>query len=547
MSNNISPDADDSLYALTADSGGSDHVGSADGGKDAATPHADTGRSGSNHQDKDVARAVEFLKLLGASSLGTPEAREERLAGREELEKLEQAGSAPPLTENERDFDLQVASELEWRGYPFEAELRYRVALQPGRPAKPLTLLALLLEAKGRPGHALPLYVCAAQAREPNALFRLATISHQLGKPEWSRDFVELGSASLEPEQVKTVATTLDRLRHDQAALDLGAVLSRSVLQASSNDAAYALGSVLLTAGHTYLARLTFCTALAKGHTLAALSLLDQRSVRRTSAMQHAHKLLGEAWDTGFGPDANALRRDRPGLARIGDMGSTLAGATDSTPDRLSDSNGGTVQSPGSVQRILVFARVVTTLRGLMHVGYDPASLRLIDKANKQLCTTIRSDLDHGRLADEAAVITRVWSAGADPLARAKQRRRQLPAPAVLAPAERVPAAGVTQRYGHAFAALRRDQRQALILDLSGASRAEIGSAMNLETERDVNSLVHAAVKRLQAEQQGEQFDPQLWAEVEQSLAVVAPELKADFARRPEPETGRSTTDTTQG
>src|SRR6478752_1580664 len=102
---------------------------------------------------------------------GSTAAQEERLIGRRAIQRLEQVGSGPPAVPSDRAFDLRVAAELEARGYTFEAEMRYRAALRVDQPTRQLTRLALLLEFKGVGGQALPLYISAAQAGEPDALF----------------------------------------------------------------------------------------------------------------------------------------------------------------------------------------------------------------------------------------------------------------------------------------------------------------------------------------------------------------------------------------
>ena len=545
-------------------------------------------------------RAVEFAKLVANSSLGTAIAREQRLAGRKEIDEMERAHPGSTMsktTDQEREFDLEVATELELRGYTFEAELRYRAALRCDRPAKPLTLLAQLLEAKGRYSQGLPLYVCAARAHEPNALFRLATISYQLGEPMWSRDFVQLGSAALEPEQMSQVTTALHDLKRRRRVADLGELLTSSAARARSIDATYALGSMLLTSGRDDLARLAFSTAVSGGHTLAGISLMDLPGRRREQSLHETQAFLNQVWHDDFGPQAWHLRRDRPAILALDALTSTLGDTRGSPTDAISamleqlsaqharregasyrvvpdrtaadqaaprtrinkrgigkhaygnedvDATSANSATGGGIalsspaddveevleispwQPLLVLTRTVTTLRGLVRIGFDATSLDLIDDATQRSCTGILDQVANGKATDTSTVIEEIWRIGTAELGAAKQRRRILPpiAPRIT---ERVPVAGSVQRFRKAVASLDRSKRQALLLGVTGLPNEVIGQSMKLGTSRDVHNLFYAAIDRLHVEQQGEQFDPQLWSQVESCFSMVPQELRDEF------------------
>ena len=523
-----------------------------------------------------VDRGVSFLKLIANSSLGTAAAREYRLAGRKEIVEIERAqpgATMSQLSEEERELDLKVATELELRGYTFEAELRYRGALPPDRPAKPLTQLAQLLEAKGRYAQALPLYAHAAQAGEPNALFRLATISHQVGQPLWSRDFTQLGSAALELEHVSKLAGMLHDLNRRRRTADIGGVLTSAVERQGSIDATYALGSMLLTSGRDDLARLAFAAALARGHTLAGISLLDLPGRRRRRSLNEARAYLAQIWHDDFRANARNLRRERPGILTLGGLITSLGTTTAPPSEAISallkqlrasrrgasqlgqavsgslgvgrvtgaendDDNDNDDPSVGvsPLQPLLLFTRTITSLRGLVRVGFDGASLGLIDEASQRLCSTISDKVINGKLADTKAVIREIWRIGADELADAKQRRLSLP-PLAVGAGERVPAAGGIRRFGQAVTKLDGPKRRVLLLAVAGVSRDVITEVMRLDSDRDVHILLHAAVDRLHAGQQGEQFEPELWSQVERCFSTVPDEVKAAFdSLLPEPD-----------
>ncbi|MGH3616167.1 MAG: hypothetical protein ACRDRK_26965 [Pseudonocardia sp.] len=415
-----------------------------------------------------------------------------------------------------------------------------------------------MLEAKGRYRQALPLYACAAQARDPNALFRLATISHQIGQPDWSQDFVDLGSAVLEPEQVSTVTTTLDQLHRSSQVPDLGGVLTASVTMGWSIDAAYALGSILLTSGRSDLARLTFCIALTRGHSLAGVSLLDLTGRHRRKSLDDARVFLSQIWHDDFGPHARDMRRDRPGIARLSTLSANLGG-----PTPPGSGSGGTLErwsfpperdmgigvddkheaagscaallQIGALQQLLLLARTITTLRGLTQVGHDAGSLRLIDAAATRLCSQIGVDANAERLPDGSAVIRAVWDASATELAHAKNEKKNK-LRGVISSADKVPSSGVVNRFGRAVIHLEPRQRDALVLSLAGVSKEEIGKSMGLGSAGDIHHLLHAAIDRLHVEQQGEQFDPELWGKVEACFSTVPAELRSTFDKLSEPD-----------
>lgn len=214
-------------------------------------------------QHRAVSKTVRFAGLVSMSSLGTHEAREHRLIGRKEIDSYLTAELKPESEEESSvDFNLEVADDLELRGYTFESELWYRRLCRTSSTAA--ARLALLLEAKGRRTEAIKLYMHAAQENDTNSLLRLSVMCSQRGQQDWAENLLWRAASNLPKETLDLVieqASSVCHLKHS-AALG-GAVVDAA--RRDGSDAAFALGSFFFViADRSDLARLAYGCALPR-------------------------------------------------------------------------------------------------------------------------------------------------------------------------------------------------------------------------------------------------------------------------------------------
>lgn len=484
------------------------------------------------HDAREVAEGVGFARLLAMSSLGEQEAIKDRLTGRKEI-----AAEYPPssgrthLTAGHRlardeEIDMQVAEELELRGYTFEAELRYRRLLHhPAAAAR----LALLLEAKGFRRESWTLYLRAATERDPGSLLRLAVICRQRGETDWARRLATTASTALG-------LTALAEL-HDQAQRFSSARRTESGLcrvdaepVGATGAQTYALGSLLFVfADRPDLARVAYSSALAEGHSLSAVSLLDialprspgkgNRYLNRMLTQAHEHDGLVDEF-----PPALPVPFQEPDDGLLTTMGtatvSNLLGAA-----RFAAR--GTPASCDALDRLGQIAKTITLLRSHASMSCTNAATTAAKQASIQIgAETQQEAQDATGMSTGAALIRHVWHRSDEAL---RSRTHTTHSDATHGMEEdqnskAVTGAGAVHRFRTEFRRLPTDELQVLVLKQSGITVDDISEVIDQNPHR-ITTLLKTSMARLHAGQAGEQQHPGandlLWTEVETALQHV--------------------------
>jgi hypothetical protein len=504
-------------------------------------------------------RAADFIDLVSASSLGTQEAMDDRLAGRREISAFEAeypnhaanltASMSDPDRIAEHAFDLDVADELERRDRTFEAELRYRAIAssmhsvladaQTSAATRDLMRraamgLALLLDAKGFGEEALRLYACASQANDPNAAWRLAVVSEQVGRPDWAKEFAQLANCSMTDRDREDLTAALQQISKNRDKLEIGGVIDSPEFEKHSVDATYALGSALVVmSGRIDLARLAYCSALSRGHSLAAVSLLDLPG-RGTEYERAAQTVLREVLESNLRPRIREACNARS--LRVEPFMMALRKEQKRPTVILSRKNQAKRKrhvARSDMQGVLLLARTVTTLRGYVGIGYDAWSRQIIRDLNNRVSREMRKIIP--KMKDDDPPLARIiWAVGDDELEKAKKmNRRARGRVPVFEDADVPPYVGTVSRMGNAFADLSAEHLKVLALRLSGASEADVADVLRYAPYPDpikrVRVVFFDASARLRKGQRGEQFDPQLWKAVESSFDDIPDDVKAHF------------------
>jgi hypothetical protein len=473
----------------------------------------------------EVAAGVEFAKLISMSSLGTPAAREARLIGRKEIEKHEESmGHSRALSAHEEQVKLAIADELEIRGYTFEAELHYRRLAPHSRTAT--VRLAQLLEMKGFRGEAWALYRRAARRNEANSLLRLSVICHQRGQKTRAKRLMQDAYANLEISTLQLMEEQVDRACGARRQVELGGHIASEV-NTPNIDATYALGSYFFViAERADLARVAYCSALGRGHSLAGASLLDMtpRS-REHSAIQTSGYL-----DDLFTGDANVhdCKEQHPPPEVAGTLEShapllknTMQRATFGQLHEALSCPGQETDSADALERVLINARLFTIIRGYSRLGTEQTS-DSIKAAGDEVCSYISQRAQSGQITNGRELINDMWSRSCLEISRLEgtrskggcaprfNRRRQ----------EFVRGAGTATRMGEAFTRLPEIQARLITQRVCGLYHDEVADAMGMSVE-DTRPLYRSGVRGLREAQQGEQIPTSnqlLWEEVESSF-----------------------------
>jgi hypothetical protein len=309
------------------------------------------------------------------SSLNAPDVQKDRLTGRKEIaarlaEQAEEFGSETspdPSTAATSDvdpaFERQVADQLELRNHTFEAELRYRRLR--GHPAVTMRL-ALLLDAKGFHQESWQWYLRAARSNNVNSLFRLAAICWSRGNQGWATRLAKYAISQLASDAYNNLTKSINALCHGRTATSNHdrPKLAKSILNSQdSADAVYTFGSVLLTlAGRPDIARLAYCLALARGHSLAATSMLD---LTRTSAVNKTGNWrLGNILHDGLNGE---LEKHSPGERSRDSLDDPLLILKNESQDDkfeglVEEVHGSTSRREEAIERILFTAQLITSL-----------------------------------------------------------------------------------------------------------------------------------------------------------------------------------------
>jgi hypothetical protein len=474
--------------------------------------------------DAELAEAVDFATLISMSSLNAPDVQKDRLTGRKEIaarlaEQAEAFGmeaslgnSTPAVGNLDPIFECQVADELELRGHTFEAELRYR-RLQ-GHTAVS-NRLALLLDAKGFHRESWQWYLQSARLNDINSLFRLATICWSRGDHGWAMRLAKYAVAQLVPDAYKELTTSIEDLVHQRTAASSPnhRMSVTSILDSkSSADTVYALGTVLLAlANRPDLARLAYCSALARGHSLAAVSLLglSQESTVKKTGNWRLSNMLEDALN-------DELDKYHPVEDRNEDLDQSLLllknEVQNDTFERLmQEIRAPTGNREDALERIIFTTQLITIFRGYGEFGCDTEALRFIDVAADIVCRKVHHKLATGNVGNAASLINmiREWSAQeVNNYGQSEQQNQNLWRKKKRRRAEEhagMATSGTIIRLGREYLGLPPEHREVLILQLSGLYSEEVARTLDYR-EVDTDQMFADAVTRLQEAQQGEQI-----------------------------------------
>jgi hypothetical protein len=280
--------------------------------------------------------------------------------------------------------------------------------------------------------------------------------------------------------------------------------------------------------GRSDLARLAYSSALSRGHSLAAVSLLDL-PIRGLELRRHADRQLKDAVNQEFHqralevrsiPTTRGFERFTTALRNeMSDASLTRLLQVAQTPEDGEDRT-------AAMQGILLTVRTMTALRGYIRVGHDADALKLIDEANDRACSQVRAIVEDGLVRNAPSLIKKIWATGGTELGAAKAEANRRPSTGSNSTREVVSSA-VVERFGRAFVDLTAEERRVMVLRLAGLSAEEVAQTMGYESEAWGRSVFHRASDRLRREQLGEQFDMNLWKEVESCFDER--ELKAFF------------------
>jgi hypothetical protein len=277
---------------------------------------------------------------------------------------------------------------------------------------------------------------------------------------------------------------------------------------------------LFVLSGRKDLAGLAYCSALSRGHSLAAVTLLDLPDLGLHDR-RLAEAALGEVVKTGV---LQRVRSVYPKnsltetIARLaGKLESDMAEVSFSRLVELSREHRRRRVGNRALQRILLMARSATALRGFARVGYDAASLKLIHDVSSRVSSEITETVRSGRYPRAQSVLDYIWSVAGRELDGARPRSR---APG---PPDKVRQSGAVVRYGRAFTRLPEDHRRVIALRICGATELDIAATATPEaatrvTVAEVREIFAAGTSRLRYEQRGEQYDPLLWSDVDSAF-----------------------------
>jgi hypothetical protein len=474
--------------------------------------------------DAELTKAVDFATLISMSSLNAPDVQQDRLTGRREIaarlaEKAEVFGPAIPLDTStavagnvDPTFECQVADQLELRGHTFEAELRYRRLR--GHPAV-TKRLALLLDAKGFHRESWQWYLRAARANDINSLFRLAIICWSRGDRGWAMRLAKHAIAQLAPAAYNDLTTSINTLvRHRSSGANHENHTSvRTVLDSqATTDGVYTLGSVLLIlAARPDLARLAYCSALACGHSLAAISMLDLTRASTAAKTDNWH--LGNMLQEGLG---SGLEEYSPVEYQRDSLDQSLLLLKNEVQNETFEGlmqaiHASTGRREDAIERILFTAQLLTILRGYGQFGCDTRSLQYIDVAADTVCRKVHHRLVTGEVEEVTSIINMIRSWGVQEFNDYTRSEQQ--DPDSLRKKERtlgvhkkkVVTSSTIRRMGKEYFDLPPAHREVLILQLAGLYSDEVANALDYR-EGDTDRIFADAVTRLQEAQQGEQI-----------------------------------------
>jgi len=175
----------------------------------------------------------------------------------------------------------------------------------------------------------------------------------------------------------------------------------------------------------------------------------------------------------------------------------------------------------------------MTALRGYTQVGHHESALKLIDEANDRVCRRVRETIEDGGVADGPALIGQLWSASDTELLVAKEHVdtfRDQGAGSTQSQQGSV-SAGTVVRFRRAFGDLHPNERQVVILRLAGFSAIEVAAALDFESVGRGRLVFNRALRRLRKGQLGEQFNIDLWREVESCFNDLPEDLRSLFDR----------------
>jgi len=510
----------------------------------------------------DVQAAADFMKLLSDSSLSTEEARIARLAGRKEISRLEEQSPEfartllPSADARDAEFDLAIADELELCDKTtFEAELRYRaiasnmvMALTNGWCAggkakirRAALALAQILDAKGYADEALRVYARATQADDPNAAWRLAVISRQTGNDELATKFARLASATMSTADRSVMEKTLRQLHKHRGQGDIGKMFDTKAFDRTSTDVAFAMGSAFLAVcKRPDLASVAYCSALSRGHSLAAVTLLDTSSIS-VEYRDNASRALGEVLETTdlheriTRAERNKKSSEAIDFALKIDRQSVPLVSLSSFCSRKSYLPRNESSDTAAIQHVLLLTRATTALRGYALLGCSTKSRILLHEATDRVSHEMLSIMSQ-RNSNSRSMLDTAWTTAGSELRRARCIMRK---DNRSGHSEDHRPAGVIVRYRRTFARLSLDQQKVVLLKACGASEEEIvemllppdGSRPNHEdTLTRVRSAFSEGARRLRYGQRGEVYDTELWNDVE---SAFSPQLRRLFTQEP--------------
>jgi hypothetical protein len=479
---------------------------------------------GAGNTDAELTKAVDFATLISMSSLNAPDVQKDRLTGRKEIaarlaEQAEEFGSKTspdPFSADTSDidptFECQVADQLELRGHTFEAELRYRRLR--GHPTV-TTRLALLLDAKGFHEESWQWYLRAARSSNMNSLFRLATICWSRGDRGWAARLAKHAIAQLASNAYTNLTANLDTLaRHRKTTSnhDNHRLINSLPNSTDSADAIYIFGSVvLILADRSDIARLAYCTALARGHPLAAISMLDltRTPVTKKTGTWRLNNMLHDGLN-------DELEQYSSGEHERDSIDGFLPALKNESQNATIDELIQDIQTPTSrredaIERILYTAQLVTVLRGYGQFGCYTRTLQHVELAADTVCTKVHHRLAAGAINSAASLINLIRSCSIQQLNNDKHAEQHGPKPPHGKKQEtrehrkRVTISGVIRRMATEYFDLTPAHKEVLILLLAGLYPEEVADALDYR-KVDIDQIFADAVTRLQEAQQGEQI-----------------------------------------
>jgi hypothetical protein len=502
--------------------------------------------------DPAVEDSVETSRLLSLSSFGAPEARDERMLGRIETEKhlARQIGSPGPRHISGRDLQVEMdaADKLEARGYTFEAQLRYR-RLASMIPLA-ATRLGMLLEVVGRREEAWRFYLRAAQSDEPYALLRLAVICHLRGELVWALRLMRHAYAQLPMQARRSISDQVYHacLARPASTADRANEFGSRVVARTNRarmDAVFGLGSFFfIAANRPDLARLAYCSALGRGSSLAAVSLIDMTPYRNqfsgTGRSRYLQQFLADGLDLSRyrAYDDRWVHHDGAEIDRYSAL--FLSRAQTAPMSALS-----TVLTEGrrdsrefieAHERVLIIARTATMILGYRRVGTHktlPAIRRAADKA----CSTLtRRITDQKDVHDGGSLITTLWECAKDEVERIPASTNTATANSATTDAANsgsttqmtarpvrsryVPGSGVAHRIGEQFQRLPDDQTRIITQRVAGIYQEEVADAMGVDIGV-TRGLYRDGITLLREAHGGQQLptsEQLLWHDVETSF-----------------------------